>query len=291
MTSEVFLACPQCNQPVQLGDEFCEACGNRLAESPPSDARDHAEIDLGAVAGITDVGLVHARNEDALYLAVEDSGMAIVVCDGISNSAVPHLAASAAAHTAGHVLSNALKLRQSAGAASWDPKTMLETAITEAQGAVVRVPWPRRSGLPAPSCTFVSALWDGETVTVGWVGDSRAYWMGSQSSRQLTADHAGMQPHQVTRWLGADAPDHPLESASFRPSEAGKLVVCSAGLWAYAASVDELAALLVEHTSVEPPMGIARALLRHAIASGGHDNITVAVAHIAPRPGLPSKRR
>jgi hypothetical protein len=42
-------------------DGYCETCGKKV---PAGD--DHTEIDLGIVAGVTDRGLRHHRNEDAM---------------------------------------------------------------------------------------------------------------------------------------------------------------------------------------------------------------------------------
>ena len=51
---------------------------------------DHAEVDLGTAAGVTDRGLRHSRNEDAMALGSEQtlSGLVVVavVCDGVSSS-------------------------------------------------------------------------------------------------------------------------------------------------------------------------------------------------------------
>ena len=50
--------------------------------------RDHAEVDLGLLAGVTDRGLRHEQNEDAMEIAVADTGAGpvplAVVCDGVS---------------------------------------------------------------------------------------------------------------------------------------------------------------------------------------------------------------
>ena len=45
--------------------------------------RDHAEVDLGPAAGVSDRGLRHHRNEDAMALAAEQApdGPAVVVLD------------------------------------------------------------------------------------------------------------------------------------------------------------------------------------------------------------------
>src|SRR2546429_7509589 len=64
-------------------------------------ARDHAEVDLGPAAGVSDRGLRHHRNEDAMALAAEQApdGPAVVavVCDGVSSSARPDGASPGAA--------------------------------------------------------------------------------------------------------------------------------------------------------------------------------------------------
>src|SRR6516162_4884454 len=70
-------------------------------------SRDHAEVDLGPAAGVSDRGLRHHRNEDAMALAAEQApdGPAViaVVCDGVSSSARPD-EASQVASPAAHVL-------------------------------------------------------------------------------------------------------------------------------------------------------------------------------------------
>src|SRR5258707_13508042 len=67
-------------------------------------SRDHAEVDLGPAAGVSDRGLRHHRNEDAMALAAEQApdGPAVVavVCDGVSSSARPDEASQAAAQAA-----------------------------------------------------------------------------------------------------------------------------------------------------------------------------------------------
>src|SRR5260370_34887130 len=77
---------------------YCETCGRKV----PS-GRDHSELDLALLAGVTDRGLRHARNEDAMALATADipgGPMAIaVVCDGGSTSPRPDDASLAAAQT------------------------------------------------------------------------------------------------------------------------------------------------------------------------------------------------
>jgi serine/threonine protein phosphatase PrpC len=170
-----------------------------------------------------------------------------------------------------------------------------------AQDAVTRVPWKAARDRSAPSCTAVAAAWDGQAVSVCGVGDSRAYWVGATTAARLTVDDSWAQEqvdagtmteaeadgdvraHQITRWLGVDAPEDPFVINRFVPPEAGRLVVCTDGCWNYAPGPEAFAATVRAHDE-EPPLAVSRALVDHALAGGGHDNITVAVVDIVPPP-------
>ncbi len=100
-------SCPACGEPVDAGDGFCESCGRKEPTG-----RDHAELDLGPLAGVTDRGLRHQRNEDAMALAsaqTPSGPVAItVVCDGVSSSPRPDDASPAAARAAVQVAQGSL---------------------------------------------------------------------------------------------------------------------------------------------------------------------------------------
>src|SRR5260370_24762358 len=91
-----------------------------MINDPPS--RDHVEVDLGPAAGVSDKGLRHARNEDAMALAADQGpdGPAVVavVCDGVSSSARPDEASQASAQAALPVLVAAVRAGQDLAAAS-----------------------------------------------------------------------------------------------------------------------------------------------------------------------------
>src|SRR5262249_4544916 len=143
-----------------------------------------------------------------------------------------------------------------------NPEDAVRAAVSAAQDAVVEVPWATGPAVTAPACTFVAAVWDGHTITVCGIGDSRAYWIGSSTNAVLTDDDSWVQEmmdagllnegsygadpraHVITRWLGADAPDEPFPIRTFAPGEPGQLVLCSDGLWNYAPLAPELAALV-----------------------------------------------
>jgi serine/threonine protein phosphatase PrpC len=282
--SIIATACPQCGTDAPTDARFCEACGARLTPI--------AEVDAGIAAGLTNPGLVKHANEDALYLKRDGNSVVAVICDGVSSSVAADAAARVACAAAGGELSRSLTKHE--------PEVAMRDAAAAAQRAVLGVPWAPQGGLTSPSCTFVAAVWDGRQVTVGSLGDSRAYWIDDEAARQLTTDDTWVQEqvdaermtalaaqtdrraHEITRWLGEDTPDGPPAIVTFVPVRPGRLAVCSDGLWNYAPTANAVAQLVRATESTGTPLTIARALVDHALAAGGHDNITVVVIDVIP---------
>lgn len=285
--------CPGCGG-TGYSDGYCDNCG-RLAPSN----RDRIERDLGRVAGVTDRGLRHPRNEDAMAFAVldEQSGRpatVIVVCDGVSTSTDPHLASQAAADTALEYLVTALRRGEKGAAAATG-------AIEAAQRSVVELAENYVDSETAPSTTMALAVVEAGKVTAGWVGDSRVYWLAEEAaeSQRLTVDDtwAGLliaqnavaeaeaykapNAHAIMRWLGPDAPTDPPHVREFEPTGSGLVLVCSDGLWNYHWDAEELAAATAGGWG-----GLAAAaasLTAAALEAGGHDNITAVLATYPPR--------
>jgi serine/threonine protein phosphatase PrpC len=284
--------CPFCHAERIAADGHCESCGRKA----PS-GRDHLELDLGLLAGVTDKGLRHARNEDAMALATAESasGPAVlaVVCDGVSSSRRPDEASLAAVQAAMQVLL--------AGVRAGEDLTGTSTAaVAAAQRALAGLDEP---GLgDPPSATFVSAVMTTETVTLCWLGDSRAYWLGSgtgSDAERLTCDDsvagemvaAGLVSedaamalpgaHVVTGWVGASSPGAPPHVATFTPPGPGVLLLCSDGLWNYQPEAAGLAGLALPGALTDP-LGTAAALVEFALRAGGSDNITVVLAPFPP---------
>ena len=143
-----------------------------------------------------------------------------------------------------------------------------------------------------PSCTYVSAVVTAGEVTVGWIGDSRAYWIGPDAAlltlddsisarlaagRPVPAELAGVDAASTSliRWLGSDGDDEDAQLVTVRPAGPGLVLVCSDGLHHYLPTAAEL----VDAISGLPTgaLDVARGLTRLALKAGGHDNIAVAV--------------
>jgi serine/threonine protein phosphatase PrpC len=274
VNGELVLVCPACGAAALADDEFCESCGMALGVVRDG-RRNHIEVEVPGAAAVSDRGHRHSRNEDAVFLAATHGSTVAVVCDGVSTSAAPQVAAQVAAETAGRLLAE----RLSSGAS--DPSSIganVVEAIEAAGRAVTGVQWSvGRADVVPPSCTIVVAVWDGTTATVGWLGDSRAYWVGGETT-QLTADDS-LGDHAITRWLGVDAPRDPVPTVEFRPSGNGRLVLCSDGFWNHLDSVEEMSVLAPDGELTEP-IDVAEALTRCALARGGEDNVTVIVIDV-----------
>lgn len=255
------------------------------------EGRDHEELSLGSVAGVTDRGIRHERNEDALALAAVQSpagpAVVVVVCDGVSSADRPDEASLEAARAAVHELAEAAQAGADPGAAS-------EQAVTSARDAVIAL---AESVGETPAATYVSAVVTTDQVTLCWMGDSRAYWLFAAPepvAQQLTRDDSlaeemvaqGMlaeadalespQAHVVTRWIGPGARDAEPHIAQFTPPGPGALLLCSDGLWNYDPDGGKMATLAMP-AALHNPRAAAMALLLYALEAGGIDNITVAV--------------
>jgi serine/threonine protein phosphatase PrpC len=271
------------------GNGFCARCGlQRVAL-----ARDHVEVVVSPrLAGVSDRGKRHHRNEDALALASVAGGDALVVCDGVSSSQNADDAAMAAAAAACAALVDGL------GAGIADLEALILDAIRSARAAVDAVPFISTDAADPPETTIVLAIRSGRRIAVGWIGDSRAYHLGSEGIRSLTRDHSwavevvaagemtaaeafrAPQSHAVTRTLGGptgDEADEPSFAAFDVPDGPGLLLLCSDGLWNYAPEPEQLAELVRVQPASGDALAVARGLVDFACDRGGRDNITVAV--------------
>ncbi|MDK1345317.1 protein phosphatase 2C domain-containing protein [Streptomyces sp. 378] len=295
--------CVACRAGRVDDDGYCENCGHAQPRE-----RDHMEQESGPVAAVSDRGLRHHRNEDAFAIgttALPDGSPACVaiVCDGVSSATRPDDASAAASKAAGETLLAALPR----GA---HPQQAMHDAILAASRAVNSLAAEPATALEqaphqnAPACTIVGAVVTSGLLIVGWVGDSRAYWVPVDRSAppaRLTEDdswaaqmvaaglmneaeaYADERAHAITGWLGADAYELEPHTAAFKPDRPGVVVVCTDGLWNYAEAADDMARVVPLDAAVHP-LHSARVLLGHALDGGGHDNVTVA---LVPFPAVP----
>jgi serine/threonine protein phosphatase PrpC len=321
------VSCSSCGELVTVTDSYCEACGTELAppvtstsrpgysaqcavcsldpSSPPGaisaegycescgrmvpSGRDHVELDLGMLAGVTDRGLRHHRNEDAMALAAAETPdgpvVIAVVCDGVSTSPRADEASLAGSQAAVRMLLTSVRRGD-------DPREASLAAVRQAHLALSSLGTPAQ----APSATYISATISGGGVTLCWLGDSRAYWLAADSGPQrLTTDDslaeelvasgelneadamATPQAHVITRWLGADVVQAEAHVTLFEPPGPGVVLICSDGLWNYRPDAVGLAKLALPVARTDP-LSAAVDMVNFAIEAGGTDNITVVLA-------------
>ena len=284
--------CTDCGNAAAF-DEYCNVCGHRREEP------DRDEATLGPIVLVTDRGIEHPHNEDAAAAgalvstgAQRPDSIAVAVCDGVSSSAGAHLAAVAASKAGVDAMLAAI-------VASKKSRAAMLAGLAAATAAAASAGTESAS---APSCTYTAAIvaWtaDGAQITVGNVGDSRAYWLPEPpaAAQQLTVDDSLAQElitagasadsdavqrgaHTLTRWLGADSDPEPWSESSVQTITVvgpGTLLLCSDGLWNYLPDAADIA----RFCSGTDPGAAARALTEFALNAGGQDNITVVVIPI-----------
>lgn len=316
------MECPKCDASIQLDDNFCEECGYPLkvianndnnsckkCGAPPEVIDDEGfcsdcgfsnqlkneqriEITINKyLAGVSDRGLRHHKNEDNLALTEVNNGdfQIIIVCDGVSSCYQPEKASEIAAQTTKEALIIALKSGES-------PEKSINKAFASAFESLSNLADTLGYKNDPPSTTMVVAVISNNTTnknaTIGWLGDSRAYWLGSQqkllttddswfqevvASGEMTELEAKLSPqaHAITRWLGADAVDNMTPNIVNYPIvDSGYLLLCTDGLWNYAPNANQIFQLIPQKSD---SITIAQNLVEFARRCGGKDNITVGV--------------
>ena len=238
-------------------------------------------------AGGTDRGRRREHNEDAYSIRHGARG-GFVVADGLGGHAGGEIASRLAVDSIDDSLPAILN------DTSYDTNTQnVETAVLNAMGKaneIVRDEAKKDAALTGMGCTLLAAVVHTTHVTIGQVGDCRAYQWRAGTLTQLTTDHtvvAGMiaqgiltperaqyhpQYHVLERALGIDESLRAdVRTITIQPED--RLLLCSDGLWNMLDD-DQLSAILFEAKEAEPCVSH---LINEANHMGGEDNITVIV--------------
>ncbi len=223
----------------------------------------------------TDKGQVREGNEDAYV--VDPRLRLFAVADGMGG------------HQAGEVASatalEALRAAIASGLAVGDGITRANEAVFDKAAD--------DEALSGMGTTITAIIPDGAEITIGHVGDSRAYLLRDGELRQLTVDHslveelvregriteeqAAVHPQRsiITRALGVErGVQVDVSVVTLRVGD--RLLLCSDGLTTMLRP-PEIAAILRRET--DPTRG-ANALVDAANAAGGEDNITTVVIDV-----------
>lgn len=220
----------------------------------------------------TDTGMVRDGNEDS-YLVDRQLDL-FAVADGMGG------------HRAGEVASAVALggLREAVGEG---------VSVADAVGRANTAVWDRAASdtdLAGMGTTLTAATFADGTLTIGHVGDSRAYLFRNGALEQLTVDHslvaelirdgriseeqAAVHPQRsiITRALGVDSSvEVDVYSLVLHPAD--RVILCSDGLTSMVRA-NRIGEIL---SGEADPTRAANALVDAANTAGGEDNITVVV--------------
>jgi protein phosphatase len=237
-------------------------------------------VSVGAFARASDTGKKRRRNEDSYVVAPP----LFAVADGMGGAQAGEVASKLAA---------AALEETDPGSISGPEK--VTSLIQEANRRV----YERASSDPATSgmgTTMTVALVEDDGVTIGHVGDSRAYLVRDGRLEQLTEDHslvnellksgrlsreeAVMHPQRsvITRAVGTD-PDVDVDAFTVSADVGDVFLLCSDGLTDMVGDDDILDVVERNRDDLDRA---TKALVSAANRGGGEDNITVIAFAIAP---------
>lgn len=264
------------------------------------DALNHGAENLEAIRPIQflmasgqSVGMQRDHNEDTLFSlssvvgdGTNDVAFGIaIVADGMGGHKNGEIASGVAARVVAKnlvskVLSRLLGIHNEPLDESL--QEIMEGAINETQKAVVRY-------APGGGTTFTCALITGEQVTIGHVGDSRAYFIFNDGRIQkVTKDHSLVQRMvELEEITEAEAAVHPQRNVllkaigqtdsvypdiqTFQVPKDGYLLLCSDGMWGV---VPDTTIQRILAKSLDP-VKMCDELVAEANQKGGPDNISV----------------
>jgi PPM family protein phosphatase len=238
------------------------------------------------------VGKQRDHNEDvvlAYTLTIGGTGNnypmgLFIVADGMGGQQFGEVASSAAARTiAGYLLKQFHPSLVNPALGIDEPlQDLMRKAIQEAQRAVTQA-------APGSGTTITAALILGQQVTIGHVGDSRAYAIHPGGRIEtITRDHTLVKRLEELGQISAEeAIAHPQRNVLYRAvgqsetlepdifttpfPQPGYLLLCSDGLWG-PVQEDELLNIVQESPDLH---GACQRMVKAANSAGGPDNISV----------------
>ncbi|HPS78268.1 MAG TPA: protein phosphatase 2C domain-containing protein [Thermoanaerobaculaceae bacterium] len=248
------------------------------------------------VGALSHIGLVRRENQDRMARFTCPFGEVFIVADGMGGHKGGSQAASMVVEGFESYLRQALP-RQPLRAALMAASAHVNSAVCAA--ATSGDPLTDHMG-----STAVILVVAGRDVLIGHLGDSRAYLSRGDHLVRLTRDHTWVQQLVDQNLLSEEeARNHPdasvLAHAFGRESglslelspglaihRGDTILLCSDGLSGYLTD-DEISGILARRGDPQPT---AADLVEAALATGGHDNITVQLVVFSERPRRHTRR-
>lgn len=266
-----------------------------MARAVPARLLRHLEV-----GSAQSTGLERSHNEDALFTmvgssdgedALPDFGL-FIVADGMGGHRSGEVASAISVRSVARYLTDRVLLRVMDLERDHEPGPFLDAvkeALLKANQAVV-------DRVPGGGTTLTVAMLLGRQMTIGHVGDSRAYILENNHLEPITRDHSQVNRLMELGLVSAEeAAVHPQRNILYRaigqganlevdafihpiPSE-GYLLICSDGLWGVV-SDDEMQGIV---ENADSPQQACEELVEAANQGGGPDNITAVLVHFPPR--------
>jgi protein phosphatase len=229
-------------------------------------------------AGLTDVGRQRHTNEDRFF----EAAPMFAVADGMGGARSGEVASQIAV--------DEFEAQQ---AADGTPEDRLARIVQAANRKIYELAQSDESHA-GMGTTLTAALVGAGEISLGHVGDSRAYRFRDDELERLTQDHslveelmrmgklspedAEVDPRRsiITRALGPE-PTVEVETCTYPAKDGDVYLLCSDGLTGMV-SEERLGEILRSRSSLDQA---ARQLVDEANASGGKDNITVVLFKLA----------
>jgi protein phosphatase len=244
-------------------------------------------------------GLERSHNEDALFVmqgssegdtSLPDFGL-FIVADGMGGHRAGEVASAISVRKVAYRITEdtILHLFDEENGSEIPPiQDMVRQALEFANDAVVE-------RVPGGGTTLTVALLLGNYLTIGHVGDSRAYVISDNGAKAITRDHSLVERLRELGQLSEDeAATHPQRNVLYRaigqganlevdvvshPVPAnGYMLVCSDGLWGVVPE-DDIQNIIL---SSSHPQVACEQLVQAANAAGGPDNITAVLVQFPP---------
>lgn len=257
-------------------------------------------LDQHVIVGMAQsVGMERTHNEDALFAmhgsaagleAIPEFGL-FIVADGMGGHRSGEVASSISVRSVARRLSQDSLLHLFDLEAGDDTTPLLDLmrqALEEANEAVV-------ARVPGGGTTLTAVLMLGHQVTIGHVGDSRAYLIDKSAAKAITRDHSLVKRlEELGQLRPEEAEVHPQRNVLYRAIGQGAnlevdvftqpvprdayLLLCSDGLWGVVPDLAIQKIVMANHS----PQEACEELVKAANAAGGPDNITAVVVYFPP---------
>ncbi len=240
------------------------------------------------VVGLTNRGMERDRNEDNCLAKADADVALLVVADGMGGHRAGNVASAIAVTVAERFWDS---LDRSVVPSFEEARDMIKSLIKEANSLILEEA-DRSSARRGMGTTLTAGLLYGRKLTIGHIGDSRAYLINDGQIKLLTRDHSLVeqliasgqvkpeearnhpQRHILTRALGT-ARDPQIDFYEQEVEGESVLLLCTDGLTGLVSDNEILETGALESN----PRLLAEKLIGLANSRGGYDNITVAIAN------------